>query len=90
MRQCYTGESFVQRFSVSFDEDTGQTVDSGEFEVYLDSELLYSGTLSIDGTGRILSFRFSPTVSGLMEIKLTWRVGDDVWRQPYLMKVVDP
>lgn len=90
MRQCYTGESFIQQFSVTFDDDTGQTVDSGTFEVWLNDELIQSGSLGVDGTGRLLSFRFSPTVSGLMEIKLIWRVGDDVWKQPFLIKVVDP
>jgi len=90
MRQCYTGESFIQQFSVTFDDDTGQTVDSGTFEVWLNGELLQSGSLGVDSTGRLLSFRFNPTVSGLMEIKLTWRVGDDVWKQPFLIKVVDP
>lgn len=90
MRQCYTGESFIQQFSVTFDDDTGQTVDSGTFEVWLNGELIQSGSLGVDATGRLLSFRFSPTVSGLMEIKVTWRVGDDVWKQPFLIKVVDP
>jgi hypothetical protein len=90
MRQCYVGESFIQKFAVSFEDDTGQTVDSGDFEIWLDGELIQSGTLGIDTTGRILSFRFNPRTAGLMEIKLSWRVGDDVWRQPFLMKVVQP
>lgn len=88
MKQCYVGESFVQRFSVSFDDDTGQRVESGEFEVYLNDTVVASGALSIDQTGRLLSFRFTPRQEGTMEIRLTWRVGDDVWRQPFLMKVV--
>ena len=87
MKQCYIGESFLQRFQVTFDDDTGQVVDSGDFEIYLDGELLQSGTLAIDETGRILSFRFTPDRIGMMEIKLTWRVGNDIWRQPFLIEV---
>lgn len=87
MKECYVGESFVQKFQVTFDEDTGQTVDSGEFQIYLGDELQQSGTLAIDTTGRILSFRFTPLKVGMMEIKLSWRVGNDVWKQPFLIKV---
>lgn len=88
MRQCYVGESFVQEFAVSFDDDTGQTVDSGDFEIYLNGELIQSGALSVDSTGRVLSFRFNPTQAGQMEIWITWRVGQDIWRQPFLVKVI--
>lgn len=87
MKECYVGESFEQRFQVTFDDDTGQVVDSGEFEVYLDGELMQSGVLGIDATGRILSFRFTPLKEGVTEIKLTWRVGNDVWKQPFLIGV---
>jgi len=73
---------------VSFDDDDGQTVDSGDFEIYKDGELLQSGALSVDSTGRVLSFRFNATTEGQLEIVITWRVGQDVWKQPFLMKVV--
>ncbi len=88
MRECFVGETFVQKFKVTFDDDTGQTVDSGEFEITVNGEITQSGILAVDTDGRTMSFRFRPTEAGIHEIKLTWRVGDDVWVQPFLMKVI--
>lgn len=87
MKECYVGESFPQKFKISLDSDSTATVDSGEFEVWLGNELMQSGTLALDGDGHTVSFRFIATKPGVHEIKLKWRIGQDHWAQPFLMKV---
>ncbi len=87
MKECFVGESFPQKFVITLDSDSEVRVDSGEFEVYLDDILMQSGTLAIDEDGHTVSFRFSATAPGVHEIRLTWRIGDDLWKQPFLMRV---
>jgi len=87
MQECYVGESFPLKFKIKLDADETATVDSGQFEVWLGDELMQSGTLALDQDGHTVSFRFIATKPGVHEIRLTWRIGQDHWAQPFLMKV---
>lgn len=87
MKECFVGESFPQKFRIALDSDSSMSVDSGQFEVWLGDELMQSGTLAIDEDGHTVSFRFIASEPGVHEIRLKWRIGQDHWAQPFLMKV---
>lgn len=90
MHSCYLGESFEQSFKMYDARDKTKTVDSATFEVYLNNNLMQSGALAIDEDGHTGTFRFNATQTGQHRIIVSWQIGDDAWKQPFLMNVVDP
>ena len=90
MKQCYVGESFIQSFKIVKDSDATATVDAGNFEVRLDGEIVQAGTLAIAEDGHTVSFRFNSNKAGMHEIIISWRMGQDAWTEPFLMKVIQP
>lgn len=81
MEQCYLGESFEIRYKV----EKGP-IASASFKVYRpDGTIADQGLMGVDE--RIISFRFTPDVTGMHTIDVTWVTGQDVWRNPFLIDV---
>lgn len=90
MQRCYAGESFELDFVIRDCKDADRAVDSGSFEVYgPEGEMLQSGILAIDSDGHTATMRFSPMVVGMHRIIVSWRMGQDAWKQPHLIQVED-
>lgn len=90
MQRCYAGESFELDFVISDPKDDRRTVDSGSYEVIgPDGGILQSGILAIDSDGHTATMRFEPEQIGMHRIIVSWRMGNDAWKQPHLIQVED-
>lgn len=90
MQRCYAGESFELDFYIKDCKDESREVDSGSYEVYgPDGGLTTSGAMSVDADGHTLSMRFTPDAIGMHRIVVSWRMGNDAWKQPHLIQVED-
>lgn len=89
METAYYGESFEQPFTMYDARDRTKRVDSATFVVSVDGETVQSGALALDEDGHTGTFRFRAEHLGVHTITITWRIGDDVWKMPFLMNVVD-
>lgn len=89
METAYLGESFEQPFTMYDARDRTKTVDSATFTIELNGETIQSGALALDEDGHTGTFRFNATEVGVHTITITWQIGDDVWKMPFLMQVVE-
>ena len=53
-------------------------------------DLVQSGALAIAEDGHTGSFRFNASLEGVHRIVVSWQIGTDAWKQPFLMNVVRP
>jgi len=91
MERAFVGESFELRFKMFDARDKTRTVDSATFTVSDgDGTIIQSGALSIQQDGHIGTFRFVASVSGPNKIVISYRIGDDAWKQPFYINVEDP
>ncbi len=88
METAYYGESFEQPFTMYDARDKTKKVDSATFIVTVGDETVQSGALALDEDGHTGSFRFIAEHLGVHTIVITWRIGNDVWKMPFLMNVV--
>jgi len=88
MERAYLGESFIQVFDMFDADDKTRRVDSATFKVVVNGETVQEGSLSMDDSGHVGSFRFVADHVGVHQITVTYRMGDDVWRTPFLMEVL--
>lgn len=90
MHSCYVGESFEQSFKMYDARDRTKAVDGATFQVYLGDDLVQSGALAIAEDGHTGSFRFNASQEGVHRIVVSWQIGTDAWKQPFLVDVVRP
>lgn len=89
MQRCYAGESFELRFDIRDPKDPDRAVDSAEFEVIGPAGVRTTGTMSVGEDGHTVKMRFIPSEVGMHRIIVSWRMGQDAWRQPHLIQVED-
>ena len=90
METAYLGESFEQPFTMYDARDKTKKVDAATFTVTVGDEMTQSGALALDEDGHTGTFRFIADTLGVHTIVISWRIGDDVWKMPFLMNVVSP
>lgn len=87
MHTAYTGETFEQSFKIYDARDKDRRIDSATYEVEVNGETVQSGAMTIEEDGHIAKFRFNAETVGIHTIKVTWRIGSDIWKMPFLMEV---
>jgi len=91
MEKAFLGESFELRFRMYDARDKTRTVDSATFTVTdKDGTIIQSGALAIQEDGHTGIFRFTATAKGQNKIVISYRIGDDAWRQPFYLNVEEP
>lgn len=88
MEKAYYGESFELSFKMYDARDKTKAVQSATFTVSdKDGMIIQSGALSIQEDGHTGTFRFNATSKGANRIVISYRIGDDHWKQPFYLNV---
>ena len=85
MERAYLGESFELSFRIRDSRNPDRKVDTADYIVWLDDKAVDSGRMTVEG--ELVRFRFQAKNVGVHRIEVSWTMGQDRFKQPFLINV---
>ena len=81
------GEARTLEFNISDSRHEEFEISQAFFRVSLDSDLIDSGLMNVDG--KTISFRFAPSKAGIYKIMIQYTIGVDIMKDRYDIEVIE-